>query len=191
MTPACSALLAKFSTAETSDGALARTIKSGAWVRMVKRIPSRNAGRSHCATCSSSALTLTTSRAAPPCANASMSFTSLSSCFRLPTVFSAQRTRSAVLRGPKRHLRGVQKRGGQRRANLMGQSRGQFAQGEQALLPGQKYLHQVRFGHVRQQHHLAAILELALRYVDEPAAAQFRVFAGAPGADAPRAQAPR
>ena len=39
-----------------------------------------------------------TSRAAPPCANASMSLTSLSSCFRLPTVFSAQRARSSALR---------------------------------------------------------------------------------------------
>src|SRR5271168_59706 len=98
---ACSALLARFSTAETSNGALARTIKSGAWVRMVRRIPSRKAGRSHCAACSSSALTLTASRAAPPCANASMSFTSLSSCFRLPTVFSAQRFTSAEFRKPR------------------------------------------------------------------------------------------
>ncbi len=41
---ACSALVARFSTADTSDGALARTMRSGAWVRMVSRTPRRNAG---------------------------------------------------------------------------------------------------------------------------------------------------
>src|ERR1700689_447992 len=63
---ACRALVARFNTADTNDGALARTINSFAWVRIVKRTPSRSAGRSHCATCSSRALTLTASRAAPP-----------------------------------------------------------------------------------------------------------------------------
>ena len=73
---ACSALVARFRTAETSDGALACTARSGASVRIVSRTPARSTGRSHCATCSSSALTLTRSRAAPPRAKASMSLTS-------------------------------------------------------------------------------------------------------------------
>ena len=88
-----------------------------------------------------------------------MSFTSLSSCLRLPTVLSAQRARSAgISRSGSVICEAYSKRGGERGANLMCQARGQFTQGEQALLARQEYLHQVRFGHVRQQHHLAAVL---------------------------------
>ena len=65
---------------------------------MVSRVRLPSTGRSHCATCSSSAFTLTVSRAAPPCANASISVTSLSSCLRLSAVFAAQCAVSRALR---------------------------------------------------------------------------------------------
>ena len=54
----------------------------------------------------------------------------------------------------------------------MRESRGQLAQGHEPLLARQENVHQVRFGDVGEQHHLAALGELASRYVHESAGAR-------------------
>ena len=82
-----------------------------------------------------------------------------------------------------RHLRGVKQRGGQRRADLMRESRGQFAQRQQALLTHEQHLHEVRLSHIGEQHHFAAIVELAPGHIDEPAAAQLGVLTHPGGID--------
>ena len=78
-----------------------------------------------------------------------------------------------------RHLRGVEQRGRERRADLVRQARRQFSQRQQALLARQEHLHQMRFGHIGQQHHLAAAVQIAPGDVDESAAAQLGVLAHA------------
>jgi hypothetical protein len=59
------------------------------------------------------------------------------------------------------HLRGIQQGRGQRRADLVRETCRQFSQGQQPLLARQEHLHQVCFGHIRQQRHFAAALQFA------------------------------
>jgi hypothetical protein len=75
------------------------------------------------------------------------------------------------------HLRGVQERGRQGSADLVRESRRQLAHGDQALLPGQEDVHEMRFGHVREQHHLSSMTQIAARDIDESPSAKLRVLA--------------
>jgi hypothetical protein len=59
----------------------------------------------------------------------------------------------------------------------MCETRSQLAHGHEPLLARQENVHQMRLGHIGQQHHLASVTELAARQVHEPAGAQLRVLA--------------
>jgi hypothetical protein len=122
-------LVARFRTAETSEGALARTVKPR---RLACGWSSARRGaapaRSHCATCSSSALTLTTSRAAPPWAKASMSFTSRIELLQAADgLFGAAREISGALRPGRVICEAYKQRGRERGADLMREPRRQLS----------------------------------------------------------------
>ena len=144
-----------------ATGALARTLRSGASVRMVSRTPRRSAGRSHWATCSSSALMLTSfARRATVCEGQHVVHQRIELLQAQHGSFGATREVLRTALGHA-HLRCIQQRGRKRRANLVGETRGQLPQGEQALLARQEHLHEMRLGHVGQQHDLAAVARFA------------------------------